>query len=85
LLQRMFGLHSIRITACNELDRLGVNDSFIQRRLRWKSLTFLTYLRNTIYSARRHNLSNIAVSPHDSVLAAARGHHSMAPHSALRP
>jgi hypothetical protein len=85
LLQRMFGLHSIRITACNELDRLGVNDSFIQRRLRWKSLTFLTYLRNTIYSARRHNLSNISVSPHDSVLTAARVHHSMVPHSAFRP
>jgi hypothetical protein len=72
LLRRMFGLHSLRVTACNELDRLGVNDTFIQRRLRWKSMTFAMYLRNTIYAARRHNLSNIHMSPHDGVLTAAR-------------
>jgi PIN domain nuclease of toxin-antitoxin system len=67
----MFGLHSLRVTACNELDRLGVTDTFIQRRLRWKSMTFAMYLRNTIYAARRHNLSNIHASPHDRVLTAA--------------
>ena len=71
LLRRMFGLHSLRVTACNELDRLGVTDTFIQRRLRWKSMTFAMYLRNTIYAARRHNLSNIHASPHDRVLTAA--------------
>lgn len=85
LIQRMFGLHSIRVTACNELDRLGVNDTFIQRRLRWKSLTFATYLRNTIYAARRHNLSNIHVSVHDKALAAARIHHSVAHRALLGP
>jgi len=81
----MFGLHSIRVTTCNELDRLGVNDTFIQCRLRWKSLTFATYLRNTIYTARRHNLSNIHVSVHDKALAAARIHHSVAHRALLGP
>lgn len=57
VLNRMFGMHSIRVTACNELSRLKVSDSFIQRRLRWKSMTFLDYLRNNIYTAQRHNLS----------------------------
>lgn len=63
----LFGMHSIRVTACNELARLGVTDSFIQRRLRWRSMTFLDYLRNNMFTARRHNLSlNIKYSAHDT-------------------
>eukprot|EP00804_Cyclotella_cryptica_P027277 CCRYP_014383-RA/>CCRYP_014383-RA protein AED:0.18 eAED:0.09 QI:59/0/0/1/0/0.25/4/0/437 len=58
ILQQLYGLHSIRVTACNELAH--------QRRLRWHSLTFLDYLRNTVYAAQRHCLLfAIKVSPHD--------------------
>lgn len=69
LLQKMFGMHSIRVTACNELARLGVNDSFIKRRLRWRSETFQMYLRNNVYTAQRHNLSlNLRVAPQGTLL-----------------
>ncbi len=54
--------HSIRVTAANILHRAGMSDSYIQTRLRWKSNTFLMYLRNTFYSADQHtaalNISN---------------------------
>ncbi len=46
--------HSIRVTAANILHRAGMSDSYIQTRLRWKSNTFLMYLRNTFYSADQH-------------------------------
>ena len=69
IINKMFGMHSLQVTACNELARLGVADSFIQRRLRWRSLAFLTYLRNTVYAAQRHNLSTrVKISPHDTEL-----------------
>jgi predicted DCC family thiol-disulfide oxidoreductase YuxK len=77
LIHKMYGMHSIRVTACNELARLNVSDSFIQRRLRWRSNTFLDYLRNNIYTAQRHNLSrNIKYSPHDTDL-----HKNLLPHT----
>ncbi len=47
--------HSIRVTAANILHRAGMSDSYIQTRLRWKSNTFLMYLRNTFYSADKHS------------------------------
>ena len=46
--------HSLRVTAANLLHRAGMSDSYIQTRLRWKSNTFLMYLRNTFYSADQH-------------------------------
>jgi hypothetical protein len=46
--------HSLRVTAANELHRLGFNGVFIQQRLRWRSDTFMKYLRNTIHVARQH-------------------------------
>ena len=46
--------HSIRVTACNLLHRQGLPDSYIQQRLRWKSLAWRDYIRNTIYSAAQH-------------------------------
>lgn len=49
--------HSIRVTAANLLHRKKFSDSFIQKRLRWKSTTFLMYLRNTIYNAKQHTLT----------------------------
>ena len=61
--------HSIRVTAANLLHRANMTDSFIQKRLRWKSTTFLMYLRNTIYAANAHSKAlNISESnlPHPS-------------------
>ena len=49
-----FTAHSIRVTACNLLHRQGLSDRYIQTRLRWKSNTFLDYLRNTLYDAAAH-------------------------------
>ena len=46
--------HSICVTAVNLLHGANMSDSFIKLRLRWKSDTFLMYLRNTIYAARQH-------------------------------
>ena len=46
--------HSLRVTACNLLHRQGFSDSYIQSRLRWRSNTFLDYLRNTLHSAAAH-------------------------------
>lgn len=52
---RKWTTHSIRVTAANILHRAGMSDSYIQTRLRWKSQTFLMYLRNSFYSAQQHN------------------------------
>ena len=46
--------HSIRVTAANLLHRQGFADTYIQMRLRWKSDSFLGYLRNTMYTAAVH-------------------------------
>ena len=48
--------HSIRVTAANLLHRQKFTDSYIQKRLRWKSNSFLMYLRNTFYAADQHRL-----------------------------
>lgn len=46
--------HSLRVTAANELHRLGFSDVYIKLRLRWKSDSFMKYLRHTIHIARQH-------------------------------
>jgi len=46
--------HSLRVTAANELHRLGFSDLYIKLRLRWKSDAFMKYLRHTIHVARNH-------------------------------
>lgn len=46
--------HSLRVTAANELHRLGFSDIYIKLRLRWKSDSFMKYLRHTIHVARHH-------------------------------
>ncbi len=51
---RNWTCHSIRVTAANILHRANMSDSYIQTRLRWKSNTFLMYLRNSFYSADQH-------------------------------
>ena len=52
---QLWSTHSIRVTAANILHREKMTDSFIQTRLRWKSTSFLMYLRNTIYAANQHS------------------------------
>lgn len=52
----LWSTHSIRVTAANLLHREQFSDSFIQKRLRWKSNSFLSYLRNTVYAADQHTL-----------------------------
>ena len=47
--------HSLRVTAANELHRLGFTDAFIKLRLRWKSDSFMKYLRHTVHVARMHS------------------------------
>ena len=59
--------HSLRVTAANELHRLGFSNIYIKHRLRWCSDAFLNYLRHTIHVARNHtkamslNKANLAV------------------------
>ena len=47
--------HSIRVGACVSLSEAGKDSPFIQIRLRWRSLAFRDYLRNTITLAQQHN------------------------------
>ena len=49
--------HSIRIGACVLLHEHGHSAVFIKNRLRWKSDTFMDYLRDTVTLARQHAAS----------------------------
>ena len=51
----LYSAHSIRVRAANLLHRQGMSDSYIMNRLRWTSMAFMDYLRNTIYAANQHN------------------------------
>lgn len=51
---KLWSTHSLRVTACNLLHRAKFSDSYIKNRLRWKSDSFLMYLRNTFYTADAH-------------------------------
>jgi hypothetical protein len=50
-----WGTHSLCDTATNLLQRTQFLASFIKNRLRWKSNSFLMYLRNTFYMADQHS------------------------------
>ena len=76
--------HSIRVTAANLLHREKFSDSFIQNRLRWKSQSFLMYLRNTIYSASAHTKS-LALSNSNLPPLAERSYREPEPHESLLP
>jgi len=52
----LFSSHSIRVGACVLLHSLQQDPLFIQFRLRWRSLSFMNYLRNTPRIAALHNL-----------------------------
>jgi len=84
VLQR-WSTHSIRVTAANLLHRANMADSFIQIRLRWKSTSFLMYLRNTFYSAARHtnalNVSESNLPPSGSRACRPREAHEAVTHS----
>jgi hypothetical protein len=79
---KLWGPHSIRVTAANLLHRARYSDSFIKNRLHWKSDSFLIYLRNTFYMADQHlkaldinitppSLTDLCpLEPHEDALAA---------------
>ena len=74
--------HSIRVTAANLLHRANLSDSYIQTRLRWKSKSFLMYLRNTIYAADAHTKAlNINLGQREASNASYRA--VQEPHEAL--
>ena len=50
----MWSAHSIRVGACVSLSEAKKDAPFIQVRLRWRSLAFKDYLRNTITLAQQH-------------------------------
>ena len=52
---KLWSPHSLRVTAANLLHRARFSDSFIKNRLRWKSDSFLMYLRNTFHTADQHS------------------------------
>lgn len=57
--------HSIRVTAANLLHRARFSDTYIKNRLRWKSDSFMMYLRNTFYTAKDHaSALDLVLSPH---------------------
>ena len=61
---RLWGPHSIHVTAANLLHPARYSDSFIKNRLRWKSNLFLTYLWNTFYTANQHSKAlDIDIAP----------------------
>ena len=78
----LWSTHSIRVTAANLLHRANLSDSYIQTRLRWKSKSFLMYLRNTIYAADAHTKAiNIHLSRKDTSNASYRS--TREPHETL--
>jgi len=46
--------HSIRVGACVALHEAGADGTFLKKRLRWESDTFMVYLRNTPKLALQH-------------------------------
>ncbi len=51
---KLYTPHSLRIGACVLLYEKGKSAVFIKDRLRWKSDTFMDYLRDTTIVARQH-------------------------------
>ena len=60
----LYTSHSLRVWAAALLNHYGCMGPYIQIRLRWKSETFLSYLRNTHAIADKHSavLANIKKS-----------------------
>ena len=50
-----WGTHSIRVGARVALSEEGKDTPFIKIRLRWNSVAFKDYLRNTITLTQHHN------------------------------
>lgn len=76
---RAWSCHSIRVTAANLLHRAKFSDSYIKNRLRWRSDTFLMYLRNTFYTADQHtNAVTLGLDPPTQELA-----RPLEPHEAI--
>jgi hypothetical protein len=73
--------HSIRVTAANLLHRACFSVSYIKNRLRWRSDTFLMYLRNTFYTADQHTKAiTLGLDPPDRNVSC-----PLKPHKSLLP
>jgi hypothetical protein len=60
----MWSCHLIYVTAANLLYRAQFSDSYIKNHLRWRSDTFLVYVRNTFYMADQHTKAiTLGVNP----------------------
>ena len=55
---KRFTAHSIRVGAAVDLQAAGKNGDFIKIRLRWKSKSYMLYLRNVPRLADAHNVAN---------------------------
>ncbi len=55
---KKWSAHSIRVGACVALHEQGFSGIDIRHRLRWRSDTFLDYLRNTIKLAEKHSAAH---------------------------
>ena len=49
-----FNTHSLRVGACDLLNKASTPGYFIKQRLRWLSDAYETYLRNTVVAAEKH-------------------------------
>lgn len=60
-----FSAHSLRVGACVILHAYGFSAHDIQHLLRWRSTSFLDYLRNLVILTERHNqaISDLSVMP----------------------
>ena len=72
---QLWSTHSLRVTACNLLHRARFSDSAIKNRLRWKSDSFMMYLRNTFYTADEHAKAlDLGIKPNQDELRALEDH-----------
>ena len=62
---QLWSSHSLRVGACATLYAKGFSEMEFKFLLRWKSNTFMTYLRNLAITSRRHNaaLNDISQIP----------------------
>jgi ferredoxin-like protein FixX len=52
---QLWSAHSLRVGACNSLHAMGFSPSEIKWTLRWRSDSFMDYLRNTHVLATKQN------------------------------
>lgn len=75
---KKWSTHSVRVTAANLLHRAKFSDSYIKNRLRWRSDTFLMYLRNTFHTAHDHSKAmDLEITPESTNMRPLEDHETM--------